>query len=181
MSKAGKLSREEEILLQGFSSDVSKKSNAVFYTISTVVALGPIYLFYGIHQMEPSDSWIVWLISVIVASTLLGTAYRNTKQLLKDQIIVKRGDAIAREVTKQFADDKKISKIEKEQRILWRKSEVGDYEATTFSIFYNNIIFLSTFLVLSFWILGAFNPSINCILSLAAAGGLAALFSTAKQ
>uniref|UniRef100_A0A7E4ZWE3 Translocon-associated protein subunit gamma n=1 Tax=Panagrellus redivivus TaxID=6233 RepID=A0A7E4ZWE3_PANRE len=181
MSKTSKLSREEEILLQGFSSDVSKKSNLLFYTVSTIVALGPIYLYYGIHQQEPSDAWIVWIIAVIGASTLLGTAYRNTKQLLKDQIIVKRGDAIAREVTKQFADDKKISKIEKEQRILWRKSEVGDYEATTFSIFYNNIIFLATFLVLSFWILGAFHPSINCVFSLGSAGGLALLLSTSKQ
>merc|ERR1712080_347121 len=33
-----------------------------------------------------------------------------------------------------LADDKKISKKEMNERILWKKNEVAEYEATTFSI-----------------------------------------------
>ena len=42
-------------------------------------------------------------------------------------------------------------------RISWKKNEVADGEATTFSIFYNNTLFL--FLVLClFYFLNSFNP-----------------------
>ena len=179
MSKA-KLSREEEILLQGFSSNVSKKGSVIFYTVAAIVSVTPIYLYYGIHQMEATEAWMIWLVAVAASTFLLGTAYSNTKQNLKHQIIVKRGEAIAREVSKQLADDKKISKLEKDERILWKKSEVGDYEATAFSFFFNNALFHATFLVLSFFLLASLSPALNCVGALVGASGLAALLSTSK-
>uniref|UniRef100_A0A8C0P2C6 Signal sequence receptor subunit gamma n=3 Tax=Canis lupus TaxID=9612 RepID=A0A8C0P2C6_CANLF len=51
-------------------------------------------------------------------------------------------------------------------RILWKKNEVADYEATTFSIFYNNTLFLVLVIVASFFILKNFNPTVNYILSI---------------
>ena len=45
-------------------------------------------------------------------------------------------------------------------RILWKKNEVADYEATTFSIFYNNTLFLVLVIVASFFILKNFNPTV---------------------
>lgn len=54
--------------------------------------------------------------------------------------MVKRGDAITREMSRLFADDKKMSKKEKDERILWKKNEVSDYEATLYTIFYNNVV-----------------------------------------
>uniref|UniRef100_A0A915LJU6 Translocon-associated protein subunit gamma n=1 Tax=Meloidogyne javanica TaxID=6303 RepID=A0A915LJU6_MELJA len=112
MSKgAVKFTKEDELLLKDFSSAVSKKNQVVFYGISSFVGITPIYLFYGAHQMEISDSWIV----------------------------IKRGDAIAREMNRLLADDKKMSKKERDERILWKKNEIGDYEATLFTIFYNNV------------------------------------------
>jgi len=43
-------------------------------------------------------------------------------------------------------------------RILWKKNEVADYEATTFSIFYNNALFLTLIIITSFYLLRAFSP-----------------------
>lgn len=45
-------------------------------------------------------------------------------------------------------------------RILWKKNEVADYEATTFSIFYNNTLFLVLVIIASFFLLKNFNPSV---------------------
>ena len=45
-------------------------------------------------------------------------------------------------------------------RILWKKNEVADYEATTFSIFYNNTLFLVLVIVASFFLLRNFNPTV---------------------
>lgn len=48
---------------------------------------------------------------------------------------MKRGDAIAREMNRQLGDDKKMSKKEKDERILWKKNEVGDKEAVSLFMF----------------------------------------------
>ena len=42
--------------------------------------------------------------------------------------------------------------------ILWKKNEVADYEATTFSIFYNNALFLFFIIIMSFYVLKNFTP-----------------------
>lgn len=82
---------------------------------------------------------------------------------------------------KQIADDKKMTKKEKDERILWKKNEVADFEATTFSIFYNNSLFLAFVVVSSFYILPTFTPTINYVLSVCISGGLLALFSTGSH
>jgi len=61
---------------------------------------------------------------------------------------------------------------------LWKKNEVADYEATTFSIFYNNALFLAFVIVSSFYILKTFTPAVNYILSVGATSAFLALFST---
>lgn len=63
-------------------------------------------------------------------------------------------------------------------RILWKKNEVADYEATTFSIFYNNALFLALVIVSSFYILKTFTPAVNYIFSVGATSALLALLST---
>lgn len=51
-------------------------------------------------------------------------------------------------------------------RILWKKNEVADYEATTFSIFYNNTLFLVLVIVASFFLLKNFNPTVYPLIAL---------------
>jgi hypothetical protein len=62
---------------------------------------------------------------------------------LISRIVTKRGDAITREMNRLLGDDKKMSKKEKDERILWKKNEVADYEATLYTIFYNNVVSMS--------------------------------------
>lgn len=66
-------------------------------------------------------------------------------------------------------------------RILWKKNEVADYEATTFSIFYNNALFLTLIIVTSFYVLRTFSPTVNYVFSVAGSAALLALFSTGSQ
>ncbi len=94
--------------------------------------------------------------------------------------MVKRGEAIAREMNRQLGDDKKMSKKEKDERILWKKNEVGDHEATAFTIFYNNCLFYALLIVLSFFLLSSISPVFNCLISMYGAAGIVLLFSTAK-
>lgn len=181
MSKGGvKFSKEDELLLKDFSSAISKKSQVVFYGISTFVGLTPLYLFYGAHQMEIADSWFIWIAAAAGVAYLLAQSYKNMKHVLKHQIVIKRGDAIAREMNKLLADDKKMSKKEKDERVLWKKNEVGDYEATLFTIFYNNLLFFALLIFLSFFVLSSITPAFNCLLSMVGSAGIVLLFSTSK-
>lgn len=106
-------------------------------------------------------SSLISFVLVTLASTyLIDMAYRNTKFILKHKVAMKREEAVTRDMTKKLAEDKKMSKKEKDERILWKKNEVADYEATTFSIFYNNALFLAIVIFASFYILRSFTPAV---------------------
>jgi len=181
-SGAGKkLTKQEELLLQDFSRNVTTKSSALFYGNAFIVSAIPIWLFWRIHQMDLYSSALLFVVVTLVSTYLIALAYKNVKFVLKHKVAQKRGDAVSKEVMKKVADDKKMSKQEKEERILWRKNEVADFEATTFSIFYNNALFLVLVILASFYILRSFSPAINYTLSLASASGLLALFSTSSK
>ncbi|KAH8042109.1 hypothetical protein HPB51_021193 [Rhipicephalus microplus] len=159
MAGGRKLTKEEELLLQDFSRNVSTKSSALFYGNAFIVSSIPIWLFWRIHQMDLYQSSIIFAVMTIACTWLIAFAYKNVKFVLKHKVAPKREDAVNREIMKKLSDDKKMSKKEKDERILWKKNEVADYEATTFSIFYNNALFLALIIVTSFYILKAFSPT----------------------
>lgn len=64
---------------------------------------------------------------------------------------------MSKEVLAELSTGKKMTKAEKDERIAWKKNEVAESEATTFSIFYVNTLFL--FLILcAFYFMRSFNP-----------------------
>jgi len=54
------------------------------------------------------------------------------KFILKHKIAQKREEAVNREISKIFANDKNTNKKDKDDRVLTRKNEVADFEVTTF-------------------------------------------------
>jgi len=183
MPSGKKLTKEEELLLQDFSRNVTTKSSALFYGNAFIVSALPIWVFWRMHQMDLVQSSILFCIMTIVSTWLVAFAYKNVKFVLKHKVAQKREDAVSKEVMRQLteADSKKISRKEKDERILWKKNEVADYEATTFAIFYNNALYLLLVLFTSFFLLKSFDPSINYVVSIGIAGGLLALFSTGTK
>ncbi|CAG9855319.1 unnamed protein product [Phyllotreta striolata] len=173
--------KEEELLLQDFSRNVSTKSSALFYGNALIVSAVPIWLFWRIHIIDLYSSLILFTVVTAVSTYLLAMAYRNTKFTLKHKIAVKREEAVTRDLSKKLADDKKMSKKEKDERILWKKNEVADFEATTFAIFYNNALFLAIVIIASFYLLQSFTPAVNYTLSIGTTAGLLALLSTGSQ
>lgn len=131
--------------------------------------------------MDPYQSGILFVLMTLVSTYLVALSYKNVKFLLKHKIAQRREDAVSREVMKKVADDKRMSKKEKDERVLWKKNDVADYEATTFAIFYNNALYLVLIIVASFYVLRSFSPTFNYILSVGSAGGLLALFSTSTK
>lgn len=131
-------------------------------------------------MMDMLPALIFFAVITALSTYLMAMAYRNTKFQIKHKVAIKREDAVTRQMTKLLADDKKMSRKEKDERTLWKKNEVADYEATTFSIFYNNALFLAIVIFASLYLLRTTTPALNYILSVSGAGGLLALLSTAK-
>ncbi|KAJ8319853.1 hypothetical protein KUTeg_001440 [Tegillarca granosa] len=80
-------------------------------------------LFWRIHQMDLYQSGILFAVGTIISTYLVALAYKNVKFVLKHKITLKREDAVTREMTKKFADDKKMTKKEKDESL-------GDSEKT---------------------------------------------------
>lgn len=137
-------------------------------------------LFWRIHSMDLLSSAVFFVVVTGLSTYLMAMAYKNTKFQLKHKVAVKREEAVTREVMKQLADDKKMTRKEKDERVLWKKNEVADYEATTFAIFYNNAMYLAIVILISFFVLKTSSPAVNYIFSVGLASGLLALFSTSK-
>merc|ERR1712106_167614 len=174
--------KEDELLLQDFSRRVSAKSSALFYGNAFIVSAIPIWLYWRIHAVDPASTAIILALITIASTWLVAFAYRNTKHVLKHKVAVKREAAVAKDMNKELdGGDKKISRKEKDERILWKKNEVAEYEATTFSIFYNNALFLAILIICSFYIFKTFTPVINYVGAMSMAAGVVALLSTASH
>merc|ERR1712051_146989 len=174
--------KEEELLLQDFSSRVSAKSSALFYGNAFIVSAIPIWLYWRIHAVDPASTAIILALVTIASTWLVAFSYRNTKHVIKHKVAVKREAAVTRDMNRELdAGDKKISRKEKDERILWKKNEVAEYEATTFSIFYNNALFLAILIICSFYIFKTFTPVVNYVGAMSLAAGVVALLSTASH
>merc|ERR1711973_772862 len=139
----------------------------------------PIWLYWRIHAVDPASTAIILALVTIASTWLVAFAYRNTKHVLKHKVAVKREAAVTKDMNKELdSGDKKISRKEKDERILWKKNEVAEYESTTFSIFYNNVLFIATLIVFSFLVFPASTPAVNYVASMGLASGLVALLST---
>merc|ERR1711973_693432 len=174
--------KEDELLLQDFSRRVSAKSSALFYGNAFIVSAIPIWLYWRIHAVDPASTAIILALVTIASTWLVAFAYRNTKHVLKHKVAVKREAAVTKDMNKELdSGDKKISRKEKDERILWKKKEVAEYEATTFSIFYNNALFLAILIICSFYIFKTFTPVVNYVGAMSMAAGIVALLSTGSN
>ena len=89
-------SKEDELLLQDFSKNVSTKSSALFYGNALIVSAVPVWLYWRLHQMDMVSSALLFGAVTIVSTWLVAFAYRNTKHLLKHKIAVKREAAVTK-------------------------------------------------------------------------------------
>ncbi|KAF6027279.1 hypothetical protein EB796_014428 [Bugula neritina] len=119
MSGSGKqLTKEEELLLQDFSRNVSTKSSALFYVNALIISAVPLWIYWRIHRMDPIQSAILFVLMTGISTYLLSFAYKNVKFVLKHKAAQKVEDGVTQEIMKKFADDKKVSKKEKDERLV---------------------------------------------------------------
>lgn len=137
-------------------------------------------LYLRIYQLELESYWIIFITGSLVNTWLVAFGYNNVKFVLKHKIAQKREDAVSKEVL-QTISGQQMNKKEKDERILWKKNVVADFEATTYSIFYNNAIFYTMVILASFYLFRSFSPTLNYLLSVVGSGAVVALLSTGSK
>jgi len=179
MSKR-ELTNEEELLLQDFSGTLTAKATSLFYGNALIVAALPIWLYWRIYQLDPTDlkTGIIFGVTTILAAAAIAFAYKKTKHILKHSIARRREAAVTMDMLRSLADNKKMSKKEKDERILWKTNEVADFESTNLTIFYVNILFLLLVVGAGFFALRNSAPVMNYVGSTLFSAGVVALFST---
>merc|ERR1711931_294535 len=90
------LTKEEELLLQDFSRNVSTKSSALFYGNAFIVSAIPIWLFWRIHSMDLYSSAFLFVLGTAISTYLVTYAYKNCKFLFKHKIANSRGEAVTK-------------------------------------------------------------------------------------
>lgn len=172
--------REELFLLQDFSRNISKRTHIVFYIHAILISFAPLWLYWRIQKMNINSYLLLTVLVTIISIVLITMAYKNTKFTVKHYIAVKRANAVEREVSMELKKEKRMSRKEKDERILWRKNQVADYESTMFSIFYNNSLFLAMVFILNFYVLNGFSVIENYVLTMGLASGAVVLLSKTK-
>merc|ERR1712157_503000 len=168
----------EEQLLAGFSRTTSGKGTAVFWIHALYVAAIPIWIQTRIHQYSIADHLVYLIIGTIAQAVALHFAYKNVKFVSKEKIATLRSDAIANEVSN--AVGKQINRQELDDRILHRKNEVAENESLHYSIFYNNAIYLTMYLLFSIVFFKNSTPLTNYIISAIISSGFVAGISNTK-
>merc|ERR1711953_1559256 len=170
MAKGGKKTQgftaAEEELLQGFSRSTSGKGTLVFW------------IHARIHQYQVADQLVYLIIGSLIQAAALQFAYKNVKFVSKEKIATLRSDAIAQEVSHQVG--KQMNRQELDDRILHRKNEVAENESLHYSIFYNNAIYLTVYLLFSIVFFKNSTPLVNYMVSLLMSAGFVAGISNTK-
>lgn len=109
--------------------------------------------------MDPYSSGIMFVVMTLISTWLVAFAYKNVKFQLKHKIAQRRDVSVTKEVSMELDSNKKLTRQEKDERILWKKNKVAETEAISFSIFYNNSLYLFLILIASFYVLRTFNPA----------------------
>ncbi|KAK4474875.1 hypothetical protein MN116_001987 [Schistosoma mekongi] len=185
-----KITKEDERLLEEYSQAASKSSEKLVYVNAIMISSIPIWLFFGVHKMPLVANSILYVIISLASTFLMSLAYKNSKAPLMERfllivlnncfrIAIRRTEAITKEVNSEAGKDRKLSKKNREDIVRERTKKVADYESTTFSIFYNNCLFLFLLLLLSA-VLHHFSNQVNYSVSILIAAGATAFLSSGK-
>merc|ERR1712136_107284 len=157
--KSSNFSKEEELLLQDFGRDLSKKSAVIFYIHAVFVSAIPIWLFSRIHQMDLTENVVLFAVGTLISSYLVSVAYKNNKFQMKHKIAQKRGDGIAAEMF----------------------SKMSEAESMQLAVFFSNSMFIILLIILSFFFFKNYSALPNYAISMLGASGITALLSTSSN
>ena len=105
--------------------------------------------------------------------------------MIKHKVAQKIEREVTKEVNKLVDENKSgagaFTKKQRENLLHWKKNEICEAQAVSFSLFFNNIIYLTLVLVFSFFVLKNMAPLYNLVGTTLASSSLLFLLSTSSS
>jgi len=187
MSKKRKDTTLDDYLSQVTKARETPANEKVLYLANgIVVALAPVYLYATIFGLPLKENALVFLALTAVAAFLLSQAYETVSKSV--YISFSRGRNLP-EANLEANNDlqseekeptKKDLKKKEALQLQTQQAEVSRHEAISFSLLYNNLLFLLFVVVLGFFALKNLPGLFNYILSVGVSGALVMLSSQSK-
>jgi len=160
------------------AKETPQTEKALYIANGLVVALAPIYLYVTIFGLSFRDNLVIFLALTGLAGFLLSQAYEAVTKTLFTAYSKSRN--LSYDPALYGDDSKKSGKKSELQKSKVSQQESSRNEAVSYSILYNNLLFLMFVVVLGFYVLKNLPGLFNYILSVGIAGALVMLSSTSK-
>lgn len=172
------LTKEETLLFEDFNKNMFLSSALLFGLNAVMVSVVPIWLFWKIHMMNILNVIPVLFTVSCSAVCLMMIAYKNNMYTLKHYIILKRHRAVRCQLYQEVSSqNKNMKKRKRECDFLMMWNNIAEFEAATFSIFYNNTLFYVLVIFISCYLLYSLPPTFNYALTLVSSSALLAFWS----
>jgi len=175
MSKKNKKEKIDdglETLLQTFQPKQITPGRTVFYMSSAVfISILPAYLFKSVYELSVSEFGLIYLLVTLLSSVMLAMAYHN----IADTTNAKLSNARKTVPLNPKKLNYQREELEKIQEMITER------ESITWSLLYNNSIYLMGFLFLAFYAFREIAPHYTYMVSVNTAAVIAWWLSTAMK
>lgn len=161
-SKA-QLQKEEDELINMFSSDVKAASNVPLMVKGLLAAATPLFVFIRIQQVDLASAWHIMIAFTLTAAYVLQYTYQKGKFNLKTKIANEIHSGVSKEVNDGLTsgEKSKLTSQQKTDKVLRRQNDIADQSAMEQAVFQTNVAYFSILLISSFFVFGTWEPIPN--------------------
>jgi len=146
----------------------------IYFGAAFLVTLMPIYVYYTIFDMSLESYGLIFAVVTLFSASILTFAYHNVAYNVEARLLKLRENVITRSsIQKEEGRDKPdlVTARKNEQQVITQ------WEAISFSIVYNNLLFLLSTVVLGCYIFGIAEAPVNYVLSISLSAALSTMIS----
>eukprot|EP01097_Dermamoeba_algensis_P005935 TRINITY_DN3731_c0_g1_i1.p1 TRINITY_DN3731_c0_g1~~TRINITY_DN3731_c0_g1_i1.p1 ORF type:complete len:198 (-),score=70.09 TRINITY_DN3731_c0_g1_i1:44-571(-) len=150
------------------------EQRAVYFGSAFLVTLVPLYLFISIFDLSFSGNFVVLFVVTVFSALIMTFAYHNVAHTLKQRLQQDREASLSNAYK---GGKNKADSQEDRKRALQLQLALTAKESVSFSILYNNVLFLLLVLVFGFFVMGNATPASNYVLTVTLSAASLTLFS----
>eukprot|EP01127_Copromyxa_protea_P005698 TRINITY_DN15564_c0_g1_i1.p1 TRINITY_DN15564_c0_g1~~TRINITY_DN15564_c0_g1_i1.p1 ORF type:complete len:180 (-),score=45.09 TRINITY_DN15564_c0_g1_i1:25-564(-) len=163
------------------SNEVSPTDKMLYIVNGVIVSLCPIYIYTSIFHLSFKELWYVFLLVAIVCGGLLSKAYETVAISTFNAISRTRGLLAADlDVLTDSSSNKNQKQKQAKAALVAERRDLTHQEALSFSVLYNNAMFLALVVLFAFYLFKAVPGTFNFILSNGLAAAVVMLSSSSK-
>ena len=138
----------------------------VWYFINSLLAvLPPVFIYHSIYGLLVTEAFVLYGIISIFAAVALTFSYNNSTQVLFNRLWNQRDEIITQNIVGLATGKKDKAVVDSARKEHKTNTE---NESISFSILYNNLFFLSLYIIVAFFVVPNLAGNLNYAVSVIA-------------